>query len=516
MAQAHDAGSGRRTRDETGTPRRWRLAKCHWLAGSLALCAAASCRPSAAALAGSDGEVSGPLLELGPTLAGLETGTLPPTWGDSDGDGLPDLPLYRNEGAGRFAELPGLRAQLALGNFHSAAWGDYDRDGRPDLVLTPYAEFHPVALRLLHNEGGGVFTDVAPALGLSIAGFGEEAVWADFDGDGWLDLFVPCYGHSEPFRSFLFLNEQDGGFREVAEDAGVAMPYIALELRPEGATAADWDGDGDVDLYVASHLFLNDGRARFTDVREAVGLPELFDEGAAFVDYDEDGDLDLYVRGLDTGHLFRNGGGRFVEVTAEAGIPPPLGVGWGDSWGDVDNDGDLDLLYSMSLHNPAVLLLNRGDGTFAADPAFDALALPVDNSAWGDLDGDGDLDLAAGAHRTTVVVNRLELGSPPRSSLTVRVLDADGGPNEHRAVARLTAVDRPGRVMTRVVAGGGTYLAQNDYPLLFGVDPGAAHRLEVWFPNAPTPVTLERFIPAELPGRTLRVHRDGRIIIAPP
>src|SRR5207249_1980291 len=133
---------------------------------------------------------------------------LSPAWGDYDNDGDPDLPLMRNDGGGAFSEMPGLRTLLANGNYHGAAWCDFDRDGDLDLALQPYGG--GAHARLLKNQGDGTFVDVAPSLGMDIAGFGATAVWGDFDGDGWPDLFMPYYSYTAPNRSYLWHNNGNG------------------------------------------------------------------------------------------------------------------------------------------------------------------------------------------------------------------------------------------------------------------------------------------------------------------
>jgi hypothetical protein len=146
------------------------------------------------------------------------------------------------------------------------------------------------------------------------------------------------------------------------------------------------NGDGTLDLYCASHLFLNDGAGHFTDVRAQVGLPAVFDEGAKFVDIDSDGDLDLYLRTASGPRLFRNEGGMFTEVTAAAGLPGRPFF-WGDSWADVDNDGDVDLLLVNTSPYAMELYLNQGNGTFVSDTAFAAARYDNFLSAWADAAG---------------------------------------------------------------------------------------------------------------------------------
>jgi len=449
------------------------------------------------------------------------SGNLPPAFADANGDVFPDLPLDRNHGFGTFRPMPGMAAALTWGNHHGSAWCDYDRDGDPDFVIAPYAESDSSSrLQLLRNLGNGTFEDVAPTLGMDAGGHAETPVWGDFDGDGWPDLFVPFYAHEPPGRSFLWRNQGDGTFVERAEQAGVAMADVPELFKPEGADAADWNGDGSLDLYCASRLFLNDGTGQFTDVRAQVGLPEMFDEGARFVDVDNDGDLDLYLRNWTGPRLFRNDSSAYVEVTAEAGLPPrPLY--WGDSWADADNDGDLDLML-MNFAAPSDLFVNRGDGTFVADSAHAALGLPSSVSAWADVDLDDDLDVSVGASERRLLVNQLDQRpGAAAAALRVWVLDADSMLACPGAIARLREIGgAPGRTQTRVVDGGSGYLTQSEYPLHFGGVGSGRYSLEVRYPGSASTATvidgsvnpaLADFSPSEIGMSYLFVFRDGRV-----
>jgi hypothetical protein len=454
-------------------------------------------------------------------------GTVPPAWGDYNNDGYPDLAMYRGGPNGVFEEIPGFRDILADGNYHGIAWCDFDRDGDLDVVLVGYTGIdggEPTPTRLLRNDGEAGFTDIAPSQGMDIVASGETAVWADFDGDGWPDLFVPYYSFTYPFQSFLYHNNGDGTFTDVAAPAGVSLALIPAALRPEGAQAADWNGDGYLDLYAASHLFLNDGAGHFTDVREAVGLPIVFDEGANFVDYDNDGDLDLYVRGEDGPHLFRNDDGHFTEVTEQAGLHADE-LDWGDTWVDVDDDGDLDLLLQVNLKN-SCLMLNQGDGTFVRDTVFDALEPTAGLAAWADFDNDGDPDVVIGSgwyHE--IYRNRLE--SRPGvagSTLEVVVLDDQGHQTQYGATVRLREVGGPPNVaQVRVVDGGSGYLSQNEYPVRFGGLGQGRYALEVVFPSpAGTRVVVDSLVnpllgsivPKTMVRPILVVRRGGAVEIA--
>ena len=416
-----------------------------------------------------------------------EVGTLPPAWGDLDGDGHPDTPLYLASGP-NYVEMPNIRSLLGDGNYHGAAWCDYDRDGVMDLVVMPYDETGSPYnfVHLLRNTSSGL-QEVAPALGMNIVGHGETPTWGDFNGDGWPDLFMPFYAHESPFRSYFYLNQGNGQFLECADSAGVALRGIPATLKPEGVAVADWNGDGTLDIYCASHLFLNDGHAHFTDVRAQVGLPLAFDEGAQFVDFDNDGDLDLYLRTANGPTLFKNTNGMFTDVTASLGIGT-VGWEWGDRWADIDNDGDMDLIY-FSPGPVAHLLLNNGDGTFEEDSSFTSVIPGYDLCSFADMDGDGDLDIVAGAYGRWFARNHLEqLQRASSSFLRVRVEDANGRLVEQGATVRLRSLDDSRHpVQTRIVDGGSGYLGQDEYTVTFGGVGSGSYNLEVSFPSSGGP-----------------------------
>lgn len=453
-------------------------------------------------------------------------GTLPTCWGDADGDGIPDLPPYKVQPNGELIAIPGFHDLLAEGNYHGGAWCDYDRDGDEDFMILGYVGVEggiaPTPSRLLRNDGPAGFIDVAPALGLDVVGSGETPVWADFDGDGWPDLYAPYYTHVAPFTSYLYRNNGDGTFTERAATAGVTLEGVPADLRPEGCQAVDWNDDGHVDLYVASHLFQNDGAGNFTDVRAAAGLPVLFDEGAAMVDYDNDGDFDLYLRTVPGPRLFRNDSGTFAEATATAGLGP-VPMFWGDSWADGDGDGDLDLLLVLG-DNSTRLMSNQGNGTFERDPFMDAFNPQADFSAWADVDGDGDPDFAMGGNSPWMRVYR-NLGQMrpgyAGSHLTVVVLDATGHRVAHGATVRLREIGGPpGTTQTRAVQGGAAFMAQNEYAVHFGGLGSGRYALEVVYPSPEgqrivvdslTNPVLGSIEPASMTAHVITVYPDGGI-----
>lgn len=335
--------------------------------------------------------------------------------GDSDDDGFVDLyvtgfegsRLFRNRGDGTFADVTaasgvGNAGRLAV----SAAFVDADRDGRLDLYVANNVvyrtdnrtvcpnpagapDYCPPQIyggspdRFYRNLGGGRFRDdTARALPGLVARPGLGVATADVDNDGWVDIFVANDGEPD----FLWLNQRNGTFREVGMAAGVAVTGEGRAEASMGVDAGDLDNDGDEDLVVTeltgqgTNVFVNDGAGRFRDASAASGiggasLPAT-GWGTAWVDVDNDGWLDtLAVNGtiiVQEGRagrafpydqpklLFRNlANGRFELATARGG--PAFAIsesGRGAAFGDVDNDGDVDVVVGND-HGPLQLLVNE-------------------------------------------------------------------------------------------------------------------------------------------------------------
>ena len=344
--------------------------------------------------------------------------------GDYDNDGGLDLfvtyfghnVLYRNSGDGSFEDATA-RAGLAS---KDARWGsgcafvDYDRDGRADLFVANYLTFDlasapepgkgancvwkgipvncgpkglPTDTNLLfHNEGAGAFRDVSAASGVArVTGrYSTTAAAADFDGDGWPDIYVAC----DSTASILYRNNRDGTFTDTAVGAGVAYGEYGAAQAGMGLATGDYDRDARLDL-LKTHfaddvpaLYRNLGRGQFEEASTAAGLNVLnryVEWGAGLPDLDNDGWADLvYVTGnvypeIER-HLpqyphrgprvvFRNaGGGRFEDVTARSGPGATAPhSSRGAAFGDFDNDGDVDMLV-MNMNEPPSLLRNEYSG----------------------------------------------------------------------------------------------------------------------------------------------------------
>jgi len=289
--------------------------------------------------------------------------------------------LLRNEGDGRFSDVTEEAGLLAFFPTQTGTWADFDNDGLLDLFTG--SESRERGARLYQNRGDGTFAEVIADSGIEPIGFVKGACWGDYDNDGLSDLYVSCNG----MRNVLYRNLGEGKFEDVTHAAG---------LDEDPGTFACWffdyDNDGNQDLYVSGYsarfastngavlsdipsarlgldtkrdvfprLYRNLGNGRFENVASKVGLDRVvLTMGANFGDVDNDGWLDIYCG---TGHtnylalmanrLFKNqGGDRFVDVTTNAGMGH-LQKGHGITFADVDNDGDQDVYAVMGGWYPA-------------------------------------------------------------------------------------------------------------------------------------------------------------------
>lgn len=361
---------------------------------------------------------------------------------DFDNDGFLDVAtstydpcqsmlFFHNNGDGTFAdwsERSGLISQKGGFNLVQA---DYNNDGRVDLYVIRGAWMGPWGRQLnslLRQESDGTFTDVTEEAGLGATAYPTlAAAWADYDNDGDLDLFVgnERITPHQVAPSELFRNDGDGTFTEVGRAAG-----LQNRRNVKAMSWGDYDNDGDIDLYVSNHgdpnrLYRNDGDGTFTDVAPELGVdrqdPSNKTFGTWFFDYDNDGWLDLFVGGyvpkslgevaadylgmpttIEKLHLYRNDGtGQFIDVSEEAGLAhvrSPMGA----NYGDIDNDGYLDIYLGTGAPQfehlvPNVIYRNISGREFADVTASTGLGhLQKGHSiAFGDLDNDGDQDIFA-------------------------------------------------------------------------------------------------------------------------
>jgi hypothetical protein len=420
--------------------------------------------------------------------------------GDYDDDGRTDLfvtgadgdVLLHNEGGGKFTDVTASAGVGDAGFGASAAFFDYDRDGRLDLIVTRYVKWSPSIERpcdvprgghdycaprayaapspcvLYHNDGNGHFTDVSERAGLHAAfGNGLGVAVADFDGDGWEDVFVANDGTPNQ----LWINQHDGTFVDKALIAGCAMDTAGSAKAGMGTVAMDFDDDGDVDLLVVNLIgetdsfYRNDG-GRFADRTATAGLSagsrRFTRFGVGAYDFDHDGRLDIYYatggvlrvpepEGPDpyaeSDLLFRGtADGRFVPVSPRGGTATPLiFTSRGAAFGDFDGDGAVDVLIAER-DAPAHLLRN------VAPKKGHWLMLAVKEKSGRDALG-AVVTVPVGARKLTRVVHSAEsycAASDPRVHLGLGA-ETSVGPVTVRWVGGATetfAVDGVDKVVT--------------------------------------------------------------------
>ncbi len=431
------------------------------------------------------------------------------------------------------------------------AAGDVNNDGWTDLLLT---DFGPASLYL--NQGDGTFRDMSDAGGIDgTPGFGVSAAFADFDRDGWLDLYV---GHNVNYAldntiecsnvtgagdycppetyggtpDHVYRNTGDGRFVDVS---GTAL--VGGQFGPAlGVVAADFDGDGWTDVYVANDatenlLWINQRDGTFRDVAllsgaalSGMGLAEA-SMGVDAGDYDNDGDEDLFMTHItnEGNNLYVNdGAASFRDRSTVSGLGAgslPY-TGWGTTWFDYDNDGWLDLLAVngtvIASPGPAdrpfpydqrkSLFRNLGDGTFedvtgSAGAAFD-LSETGRGAAFGDVDNDGDVDVVVGNDGGPVrlLINRI---GNRRHWLGLRLVGAGG---RDMLGARVT-VRRSGEpTLWRRARSDGSYASANDPRVLVGLgDSEVRPAVEVRWPDG----RRETWEDVEIDGWTTLTQGEG-------
>jgi tetratricopeptide (TPR) repeat protein len=418
-----------------------------------------------------------------------------------------DLKLYINGGENGFLDQTfqaGLKGQIGVFNLVQL---DYNNDGYLDVLAIRGAwrsilGMHPNSL--LRNNGDGTFTDVTVASGILSYKPSSSAVCADFNGDGWIDFYVGNESNPQgeiEFFSELYLNNGNGTFKEVAATSGIEVSALV-----KGLATADYDNDGQMDLFVShyrgeNYLFKNignnlDGIPQFENVtKEAAVIDPQFSFTSWFWDYNNDGNLDLFVSELkygngksaaeaakyyanvptdkvSTGFYRNNGDGTFSNLMSEVGLDMPLNT-MGANFEDINNDGWLDFYIGtgepdyMGIH-PNRLLQNR-DGEYFDDVTSEKGVGHIQKGhaiAFGDFDNDGDQDILAEMGGTA-------LGDPYQNALFQNpgndnnwvTLKLQGSTSNRDAIgARIKLIVKNGgirREIHRMVSSGGSFGANS-------------------------------------------------------
>lgn len=454
------------------------------------------------------------------------------SWGDYDNDGYQDLlingrRLFRNNGPPTWNFTDVTSSAGLTGGVGNGVWGDYNNDGWLDLYSGAGQSSWDILWR---NNGNGTFTNVTVAAGNVYDNYPTSAAgWGDYDGDGFLDLYVANGedwngGNPIYFPDILYHNNGDGTFTDVTVAAGIDDYTDPAYGR--GVAWADFDDDGDLDTYISNYrlipnyLWLNDGTGSFTEAafdRNVQGVEHWYGGdgpyyghtiGSSWADVNNDGYLDLFtanlahkdnvwpwIRGFicDDSRLYLNSGPpawNFTDIREAAGIPitPPgtvHGLYYKDelfsnaAFADHDNDGDQDLwitqVYDDPQHAHSFLYSNSyaNNGTVWFDNVTGTAGVMVWDTyagAWADYDEDGDMDLVTGGKNISTPGESHELrffqnNGNQNSWLKVQPL---GCPNRY-AIGGKVYVSHGGTTQLRQVeAGMGSHSQTNSLPLEFG------------------------------------------------
>jgi hypothetical protein len=446
---------------------------------------------------------------------------------------LPHNHLYHNDGNGHFTDVTekaGLNPDMYA---HAVAVADYDNDGNEDLLVTGYGK-----VILYHNDGNGHFTDVTQKAGIKVDGWAISSTWLDYDKDGCVDLFVGRYVKFDPkYRAYyaadnypgpldyegetnrLFHNNCDGTFTDVTEKSGIG----AFIGRTMGVTAADYDGDGWDDIYVANDrtenfLFHNKHDGTFEEVANDLGAAfgqngeSTSSMGPVFADFENRGTFDLWVTDGHYNRYLRNVGKQgFEDMGASNGVSQTNAqyVSWGTGVYDFDNDGWLDILifHGGLIHlipQEHTLFRGLGGGKFADVSRQAGPVLSVRTTSRGacfaDYDNDGKVDafqVNLGARGTLLHNVTTNTGHWVEIKLKGTKSNRDG-------IGAKVEVLAAGKRWTRERVAGSGYLSQDDGRLHFGLGAAAnIDKLLVHWPSGReqvlTNLTVDRVLTVEEP-----------------
>ncbi|TKJ41122.1 hypothetical protein CEE37_05490 [candidate division LCP-89 bacterium B3_LCP] len=401
---------------------------------------------------------------------------------DENGDGKEDLYLavggfisgdnvyYRSRGDLTFEIATAEVNLIDSGPSTMDLVADFNNDGLMDVYVTSH-DYLGIPNHMYYRQAGGSYLDVTASTGTGHQYESHDAMAFDYDGDGWLDLFVASANHMGIEPNALYHNNGDGTFTDMAVVLGLDLS----EFYGMGGSAGDYDNDGDPDIYIANEftdnvLFRNDG-GTFTDVTATAGVAAAgASKSAYFEDYDADGWLDIYlVSRFGTNQLFRNNGdGTFSDVTVSAGVTDSQ-QGRTMGWADFDNDGWLDIFVCNSdlPGSNEFLWHNQGDGTFIDEAIAVGINDPYysDGLSIGDPNGDGFMDIYIS---NQAAMDRLYVNSGNSNHWISIAPSGRTSTNQAGVGVRVTVVTDTHRQFREVQSGGG-YQSHMSLPVEFGM-----------------------------------------------
>lgn len=446
-------------------------------------------------------------------------------WADYDNDGWQDLfvtgnlepnVLYRNNQDGTF-QVAWQSEMVSLPDIPSGGgvWADFDNDGWRDLYVLNLGQN-----RLYRNIDGTRFADITAAANVGDTGKATSAAWGDFDNDGWLDLYVAnwsCFPECSPLdirlsQDVLYHNNGDGTFRDVSH----LLEYEQLLGSGFAASFADFDNDGDLDIYVVNDkvsngignvLWRNDGAGCeswcWTDASKESGSNAIVHGmGLATGDYNNDGDLDFYFSNMVSPMVLldNQGDGTFINATKQAGVGySGLTVGWGTAFFDYDNDGWLDLYQTatsisdvygktgMMFAYPDRLYRNIEGESFSPvamlDPQDDDKH-PGMGFSVADYDNDGHIDFVVGnwSEGYRLYKNQGKKQASNERWLKLHLIGGEGV-NRDAIGARVYVHSSNGQIQMREVKSGSSLGANNDIRLHFGLADTEILAVDIVWPN---------------------------------
>lgn len=329
-------------------------------------------------------------------------------WIDYNGDQKPDpyynhfainAFFYENLGESNFLLINNRLPAVPQTSLSGISWGDINNDGLNDLFVCSMGSTNT----LLKNKGGGNFEKITNTPISKDYGNFIQSSFVDYDNDGWLDLFAPTvtsldFVLSKGTLNYLYHNDGEGNLTS-AINSGLTTDYTNSTC----TAFADYDNDGDQDVFLTdffrdNHFYENNGNGTFTKIENSeITKNDKMSVSCSWADYDNDGNTDLLVLNGDTkpgkipNYLFHNNGDK-TFTKAEAGdLTKYLGISWSSAWGDLDNDGDLDL-YLGTIFEDDIIFLNNGDGTFKSYTDFER-SVNSTGVSMGDYNNDGFLDV---------------------------------------------------------------------------------------------------------------------------